>query len=421
MKRQRGMTLVELLVALVIVMLIIGAAATSYLKLLRTYRTQGRLAETYMANLTGLEMLRYDIEMAGFGLPALLGAGASYLEAAADGSLPYDPTALNDAPATPPRAFVHLDNRGANGSDVLAIKSSAADIFNNPTGKKWSVITTGANPSIQPPSNFNPKVKQWGVTGLDHVMDFVPNEYFIVLDNSGTLQLPAGAWSNSFSASYYTNASTIAGSSNPQVVYYIYGLDNNVINPENQHRMPFNRVDYYLDNSIPGDIPSSCASDTFILYRSTVSQANGVLKKQPLVDCVKDFQVAFGLDPSGGSDPSQTIVWQQNLVGMNAGQIKQQLREVRVFVLFQEGLGDSGTTADFRSAGYFNLGDQDIANSLDPGSYPTNAFQQWSSSPLPGDAVLSRFSPTAQPDIQYRWKIIEMAIKPMNLVFMGYR
>ena len=75
MNRQRGMTMVELLVSLAVVMLIIGAATTAYLKLLRTYRTQGRLAESYMANLTGLEMLRYDIEMAGFGLPASLAAG----------------------------------------------------------------------------------------------------------------------------------------------------------------------------------------------------------------------------------------------------------------------------------------------------------------------------------------------------------
>ena len=70
MNRQRGMTMVELMVSLAVVLLIIGAATTAYLKLLRTYKTQGKLAESYMANLTGLEMLRYDIEMAGFGLPA---------------------------------------------------------------------------------------------------------------------------------------------------------------------------------------------------------------------------------------------------------------------------------------------------------------------------------------------------------------
>ena len=84
MNRQRGMTMVELMVSLAVVLLIIGAATTAYLKLLRTYRTQGRLAESYMANLTGLEMLRYDIETAGFGLPATQlehCRGATYTEA----------------------------------------------------------------------------------------------------------------------------------------------------------------------------------------------------------------------------------------------------------------------------------------------------------------------------------------------------
>jgi len=56
--RQRGMTMVELMVSLAIVMLVIGTATTAYLKLLRTYKTQGRLAEGYMANLTGLELLK---------------------------------------------------------------------------------------------------------------------------------------------------------------------------------------------------------------------------------------------------------------------------------------------------------------------------------------------------------------------------
>ena len=112
MNRQRGMTMVELMVSLAVVLLIIGAATTAYLKLLRTYRTQGRLAESYMANLTGLEMLRYDIEMAGFGLPApptcALPPGATYTEAAAQGANtpapPYDPAALNDATSNPRRA-----------------------------------------------------------------------------------------------------------------------------------------------------------------------------------------------------------------------------------------------------------------------------------------------------------------------------
>ncbi len=130
MNRQRGMTLVELLVSLAVVLVVIGAATTAYLKLLRTYRTQGRLAESYMANLTGLELLRYDIEMAGFGLPASLAAGATYTEAVRDGSrnlLRSDQlSTIRGTRQWAPRIRRNLNNAGANGSDVLAIKSSAA-------------------------------------------------------------------------------------------------------------------------------------------------------------------------------------------------------------------------------------------------------------------------------------------------------
>ena len=410
MNGQRGMTMVELLVSLAVVMVIIGAVTTAYLKLLRTYRTQGRLAESYMANLTGMEMLRYDIETAGFGLPANLG-GSTYSEAN-DNSVPYyNPALLNDSPSNPPRPIAHLNNTGANNSDVLAIKSSAANI--NEASKKWSmIINAGASPVV----------KLWGITALDPVMDFTTGDRFIVLDNNGILQPTAGGWNCfTFNASapntgYYANASAI-GFPSSQYVYYMYGLDNNV----GVHIMPFNRVDYYLDR-IAADFPSSCAASTYTLYRSTINQTNGTLNKTPLVDCVRDFQVAFGLDTSAGTLP---LVWQQT--SPTALQVQTQLREVRVFVLYQEGLGDTSTTSgqgssNFRFSGILNLGDQDIANSLDPGHYPSNTFQQWSPTPLPGSPQLNAggFTPSGA-DLQYRWKILEMAIKPMNLLNLTTR
>jgi type IV pilus assembly protein PilW len=402
MNRQRGMTMVELMVSLAVVMVILCSATAAYLKLLRTYKTQGRLAESYMANLTGMEMLRYDIEMAGFGLPTILGA-VTYTEASDASVTYYNPATLNDSPSTPPRAIVHLNNTGANNSDVLAIKSTAANI--TAASRKWSMVTNAGG---------TPTVKLWGVTALDPVMDFTTGDRFIALSNNGTLQVNAGSWCYTFNASapntgYYSSTApgaTAIGSPNAQQVYYMYGLDNSI----GAHTMPFNRVDYYLDK-IAADFPtSSCAASTYTLYRSTINQATGALVKAPLVDCVRDFQVAFGLDNSAGALP---LVWQQT--PPTAAQVQQQLREVRVFVLYQEGLGDTGKSPGFRFSGTLNLGDQDIANSLDPGNYPANTFQQWSAAALPGTPQLSHFTP-AGPDLQYRWKILEMSVKPMNLL-----
>ncbi len=426
MNRQRGMTMVELLVSLAVVMVILCAVTTAYLKLLRTYRTQGRLAESYMANLTGMEMLRYDIESAGFGLPASLGA-VTYSEANDNTVAYYNPADVNDSPSTPPRALVLLNPKpgtnvpaatksSAHNSDVLVIKSSAANITT--ASKRWSMVI---NPT------GTPIVKLWGVTALDPVMDFTSatGDRFIALNNTGTLQVNAAnnpQWCYTFNAStpstgYYSNASAI-GSPTTQQVYYIYGLDNIA----GAHIMPFNRVDYYLDK-ITADFPSSCAASTYTLYRSTINQATGALVKTPLVDCVRDFEVAFGLDTSAGAQP---IVWQQT--SPTAAQVQQQLREVRVFVLYQEGLGNTSTSpgnssSNFTFSGVLYLGDQDIANSLDKGDYPANTFQQWSSAPLTGTlstGALSSFTPNGA-DLQYRWKVLEMAVKPMNLLGLTNR
>ena len=209
-----------------------------------------------------------------------------------------------------------------------------------------------------------------------------------------------------------------------QWVYYIYGLDSSA----GVHRMPFNRVDYYLGNNVNFPSPKSCAAGTFTLFRSTIKQADGTLITTPLIDCVMDFQVAFGIFPNGVNTQPQAIQWQANLLqqpwmqsygGANkpmiASQIQSYLREVRVFLVYQEGLGDLSKSPSFRFSGFLNLGDQDIANSLDPADYPQvpNDFQQWSPAIMNG--ALSNPTPSGQ-QLQYRWKVVEMAVKPMNLI-----
>jgi hypothetical protein len=244
-------------------------------------------------------------------------------------------------------------------------------------------------------------------------MNFGSTDYFIVLDNTGKLLFnPAEQWQ----ASYYNagNATAIPGCGGITglQIFYIYGLDNTTNNTTGAHSMPFNRVDYYLDNTIPG--PTTCAAGTYTLYRSAINQPDGKLVATPLIDCVWDFQVAFGLDPSGaGTAPIQ---WQQNLTQqnwmqgyvagaqMNALQVQMYLREVRVFVLFQDGLGNTSSKPSFQFSGTLNLGDQDVVGA---------SFQQLSSAPIAGS--LSSFTPSSKNVQQYRWKIVEISAKPMNL------
>ena len=158
----------------IIILIVMAVATAAYLKMLRSYKTQSRVSQSYMTNLTGVEMLRYDLQMAGFGLPVSITPGASFSEAVDPGvgvrPTYYAPSSLNDANPNPIRAphpIAILNNTGANNSDVLAIKSSMAGI--NPVSRKWSLIAWNANSN-----NGKPQIKRWGTGSLDQDRDFYP-------------------------------------------------------------------------------------------------------------------------------------------------------------------------------------------------------------------------------------------------------
>lgn len=392
MRREEGMTLVELMVSLSIILIIMAVATAAYLKMLRSYKTQSKISQSYMANLTGLELLRYDIQMGGYGIPADINQ-YTYSEAVDPGAgvLPYSPASLNDSPATSPRPFATLSNGGRNGSDVLTIRSSVANIGDSTT-KKWSLILPGTS-----------TVKVWN----DTTIDFVNGDRLIVTDDTGKL-LPVGPGGGATFTTYtYGGVAPIAAPLTS--MYLMYGLSAANI------RMPFNRVDYYLGTVTT---PNSCAPNTYTLYRSVLDQTDGSQSPTPLIDCVYDFQVAFGLDTDAdGAVDSRG--WVDNLAGMSAATMRTQVREVRIFILYHEGVGDVSKAADFRFSGILNLGDQEIAGSLDAayfGSPPANTFQTLSSAALTS-ASLSTFDPAtlnAQYP-QFRWKVLQLAVKPMNL------
>lgn len=392
MKGQSGMTLVELMVSLAITLLVVAASTAAYLKILTTYKTQGAMSESFMSNLTGFEVLRYDLEMAGYGLPRGMGTGFTYTEALASGSYgsatytpPYDPSTLNEAnlstpnPNGVPHAFALNTTAGkttlsGNTSEVLGLKSTVANI--NTASSHFGIVTAN---------------------GVENGVTLVNGDHYMAMSSAGTLVQGS-------SASTWDNAYPTVPASGGEVLY-LYGLSTSVT-----QRMPFNRVDYYLDST---SLPGYCAQGTYELYRSVVSQTDGTLTASPLIDCVEDFQVAFGIDPSGNG--TQAIIWQNNLyqnnipsgahnVLMTPAQMQQYLQEVKVFVIYQEGRGKVSRTSDFTFSGSLPLGDtatgvQNVTN----GGLNLN--------PLGGN----QFTPTGV-NAPYRWRVEEIDVKPMNMV-----
>lgn len=381
MRGSRGLSLVELMVSLTVVLLLMASASVVYLKLLKGYQTQTRIAESHLENLCGLELLRYDIEMAGYGLPWNLN-GNSYQEAVAEtGTIP-DPAVFNDSTTGVPRAFAFSDNgtTAANNSDVLVIRSAIASI--NQASRKWSVIYG---------SKGSRRIRQWQ-NPASPSLDFQTGERFICLLQTRTLLPNSGTWSFAFNTGFWNDANAIDNSSDLGLVYGIANPDSNPL------RMPFNRVDYHLAKpSTVTDFPSRCAPTSFILYRSTIinkidqNDGGGRRDKQPLLDCVMDFQVGFGLDTDGDGAVDS---WMSDLA-MAAGEIREQLREVRVFVLFHEGRCDE----NYLEAGSLTLGDADTG--------PLKVFTP--SQPPSGTATNCNF------EAHYRWKVAKLAVKPMNL------
>ena len=357
---KRGMSLLEVVVAMFILALVISGAFAIYLSNMKIYKSETKTAETQMSKFMALELLRKDIVHAGYGLPWDIG-GITYNEAVAAEAASY-----NDAPNDVPQAFVLGDN-AKNGADYLVIKSVKA--AENTASRKWAYFT------------YNGTSATWDFEGEGGA--FGANDHTIFLravpPNERALFVDSGNWSwtgQGYSASIPTDT-----------LFMVYGLfESDNVTP----RMPFNRVDYYLDDT---GRPARCCPTTYELKRATINHDNGHRNSQPILDCVRNFQVALGLDTD---NDTRIDSWTSALPATaNATDVRREVKEVRVFILYQEGqlLDHEASTATL------TLGDNATG---------TLATFTPSDGGSPGNCV-------DRNEKCYRWKILKLAVRPMNL------
>ena len=67
-KKEAGFTLIELMVTMVIFVLAIAAASQMFIGQLTQFKQQGKIAETNIEGIIGLELLRRDVAHADLGL-----------------------------------------------------------------------------------------------------------------------------------------------------------------------------------------------------------------------------------------------------------------------------------------------------------------------------------------------------------------
>jgi len=359
---RRGLTLIELMVALFILSLVVAGAFALYISNLKIYKSEAKTAETQMGKIMALELLRRDIVHAGYGLPWDV-SGISYQEATEDEADDY-----NDAP-NPPRAFILEDNvkiDTEDEADYLVIKSIKA--AENEATRKWGTLSHSGTSW-----KFEPRGEEGNFSEDDYVIFIGGIDKEII---TRQLHENGGNWYWSGNDTDYDNTIGL----DPDTLYLVYGVSTRVSTNGTGPRMPFNRVDYYLDRPDDG-LPDKCNPSTYILYRATIKHADGTRDPQPILDCVKDFQVAFGLDTDGDGE----IDLRSSALPSTPENVRDQVKEVRVFILYQEGQRlehEASTTS-------ITLGDDQTG-------------------------PLSTFTPTGE-DRHYRWKVLKLVVRPLNM------
>ena len=391
-KKQAGFTLVELMVTMVIFVLVIAAASSMFTGILNQFKQQSKIAETNIEGIVGLQMLRTDIEQAGYGLPYDLD-GVIYCEAENAAVTSQNDTNYNDTNSdcdvsNPPRAFVMGPNAGVNSSDVLVVK--ATNVATNGASHKWVYISnTGANNIM----------RSWtGPTGAAVTDEnLAANDRVIVLrpavgSNQQVLVRSAG-FTAQFKSSLADFSDNFEPLANSFETYIVYGVTPPADPVDTALRMPFNRADYYIRRPAT-NMPTRCAPGTGILYKATVNHSDGELTELPLFDCVADMQLAFERDDNDDG----IIDGHGDLPTLTAEQVRERVKEVRVYILAHEGQKDPF----FKYVPpVYTPAAPDTIKLMDPDAGELKAFNL--------DTVIGATY------VNYRWKIYTMVIKPFNL------
>lgn len=367
-RRHAGFTLVEMLIVIAIFGFVLAGTSQMFIDTLRTHRQQTRITETNIEGIIGLELFRQDLEKAGYGLP--WNGTLNYLE--------KDPDTLNlnDATTNPPRGIVgvHDVTTVANiipHSDYLTIKASS--VATNAACAKWTFLPeSGSGPPTQWSLNSGATATSENFKDNDRIIVISPGVPNSPLER--TLVTAGSQYWSQFNAA----AAFAAPVSGPET-RVIYGIDTGDV------RMPFNRADYYVKIPDSTEMPKRCAHGTGNLYKGVVRQSDGGLQEMPLLDCVADMQVIFKRDLDGNGFAED---WTQDISTSTAPDIRNQVKEVRVFILAHEGQRDTNYQHPRSSE---HVGDPSYGRDF---NFSANGITDWQN---------------------YRWKIYTLVVSLNNL------
>jgi len=417
-KNTYGFTLVELLVVMGVFVIVIMIAGSSFEMIMKYSSKLIRTEESNIEGVVGLEMLRHDLSVAGYGLPDSFDPNNSaprFAEASVAPASNYNDGQGTSADANIPRSFAGGNNLTSvattdadgftfniiGGTDYLALKGTS--LGKSISSQKWTYSLYSSTPKSP---------KMWNSNA-----DNIPT-------GAGVIMLKRIFSESGYRNQLVANGTTISiaydplgfsGNFAPLTPYdmnYIYGVTDSGVAPI----MPFNRSDYFVARPPNANISSVCSDATDsggkplvgILYKAVVKQstiglgAPGTLIYTPILDCVADMQVVLGWDVNGDGvldtwsnmpDATGNITavnglgtFAQVTALLTADGIRNGLKLFKIFVLAQSGKRDT----QYISPSTINIGELTAL---------TRQYQ------IPNGSTM----------LNYRWKLYQIVVRPKNL------
>lgn len=375
LRKQTGYSLVELLIYVALMGILGTLVFGSFIQVMRPAIHETGIVETKLETSIGMDLLRMDLEHAGFGLPWDFNSVVPN---------PYnEPAPLAVSPSVPGAiSSADLSVNSMNTSDYLVIR--AMNVLQGATSQKWGWVGRSAASAVS--------LQTLTTTNFD-----VNDRVIVIRPVFGPGPTDQRQLIMDAANSYESRGNTVnldpdyappAGPNDPNGErYLVYGVDNTGL------RAPFNRTDYFINapnaNGVAGS--AHCAPGTGTLVKTTMNH-NGPpdFTYLPMMDCVADFQVVYFLDTDtdGGWD---TQVNANGLAALTAQQIRDQVKSIRCFVLAHEGGLDTAYT------------------------HPAATITVGVSAAIGRQFDVSTLAGIGATWPNYRWKVYSLAVTPRNL------
>lgn len=346
--RSAGFTLVEVLIAMAIFAMIFSGAFAAYLGQLDHATREYRVAEAAIEFNVAREILSRDLAQAGYGL-----------------ANDYDTLGFSPRPAAA---------QDGAGGDALTLMGTPLSLESR-ASQGWSFVQTDGTFQV-----WTDPLEQ-----LRTASDAAKNDAVILMEpNSKRLLVDGTDWLFRYNGPT-SNLTSLDGSTTidlPEEGTLVYGLQRADAPAATQ---PYYAIKYALGGS---SFPESCAPGTKSLMRveSNTSEDPDPEDGTPLMACVLDFQVAFGLDTN---DDEAIDTWDNGgaVAGTyDAEALRSALKQMRVYVLLQSGSRDRSYTYPQATV---RVGDANLGT----GENVTLSADQR----------------------QYRWRLATISIAPRNI------